>query len=326
MAALRPTVASENSANLPNPHVWRPAEDDFRVYIRTSTPGNLTFNPWPDAPSPVTPSSPRWRAPPRTASPSQSRRGKGGGTQQLLGSTSTSSLPPFARPETAPVPLPPPWSRPVSGHVLAGMMTRVASPPATRPPIFISNQAVRRCYTEPKNPPPGVGTVAYPWSSMAKGSPRDAPPKLSTRLHRPQAHAKATYVRGGGGGGPRREHQRYGYTAMGFDVCDEPRRRTIQDERIEWARQRQAGAEIEFHKKTTPQHWGHRHTEPVPTFTRVVTNIGGWATKVDRTANGVQPLYVDSPTRHASSRFGPLRGHAVTPTSFRDVRAPSPSR
>lgn len=313
MAALRPTQASTLSANLPNPHVW--PEQEFRVFIHTPPPASLTFIPWPGVSA--EPSSPRWRRapPPRTASPSASRG---------LAHSSSSTFAFIARPETAPEPLPPPWSRPQSVHVVAGGMTRVASPhrPDTTP--IISRQTARRCYTSPRDPPPGH---SYPWPSMQHQTPR-----LGTKFLRPRAHDRATYVRGGGGGGPRQQHQRYGYTATGFDVCCEPKRRTIQDEKMAWARQRQVigtspmhvpnpAQDITFHKKTTPGHWGHRHTEPVPTTMRTIENVGGWPTRESVSRGGARPLLTSSPVRHASARYGPLQGHALTPTSFRDVRS-----
>ena len=72
-------------------------------------------------------------------------------------------------------------------------------------------------------------------------------------------------VRPGGGGGPRTAQGRFvGYAARGFIVCDEKRRRTIQDERVEWAMQRSRGPELVFNKKTIPGSTGPRWCEPLP--------------------------------------------------------------
>lgn len=71
----------------------------------------------------------------------------------------------------------------------------------------------------------------------------------------------------GGGGGPRSPEGRFvGFAKPGHGVviCDEKRRRTIQDEKIQIAAERLRGAELLYPRKTAPGYRGPRWAEPLP--------------------------------------------------------------
>ena len=76
------------------------------------------------------------------------------------------------------------------------------------------------------------------------------------------------YPRPGGGGGPRSPEGRFiGYAAHGLVVCNQPRRRSILDEKTEIAAQRFRGEELAFTRKTVPGYRGHSWREPLPAIT-----------------------------------------------------------
>ena len=230
MAALRPTQASTLSANLPNPHVW--PEQEFRVFIHTPPPASLTFIPWPGVSA--EPSSPRWRrAPPRTASPSASQ------------AWPTPPSPLSARPETAPERCRP-WSRPQSVHVVAGGMTRVASPPSRHRP---SSGKLRAAAT------PRLATRHLATHIRGRSSIKH---RGWHEFLRPRAHDRATScvgeeVEGG-------SSTNGGYTA-GVRRVLRPKRRTIRDEKMAGRQRHRSSAQAPLllartSQKTTPGHWG----------------------------------------------------------------------
>ena len=98
----------------------------------------------------------------------------------------------------------------------------------------------------------GIGEIRFAHNGSIAGRPYMAP---------------GTSVRPGGGGAPRTPDGRfYGFAAKGLVVCDEKRRRSIQDEKSAIAAQQPRGPERWFKQTTVSGYSGPRWTEPLPSI------------------------------------------------------------
>jgi Ca2+-binding EF-hand superfamily protein len=177
-------------------------------------------------------------------------------TEEVPGRPPPRTPQPAARVAAAPRPITAPALAPPPSHLLSSLLPPPTAPSggfaATAAPLGVGAWGGRELGEQTARPPSLLRLSAQPGGGLRLAAVASSP-------------GRTRHVKPGGGGGPRPHDGTFvGFASRGMVVCDEKRRRTIQDEKIAIAAQRVRGPDLVFRQRTITGFRGHSWSEPLP--------------------------------------------------------------